>query len=180
MRNYQKLVAEDFDSFFELMEKVFPPVERRSKEDASQIFTTVPCYHAMGLKKDGKVTAFIAYWLFEDICFVDHLAVDDSLRGQGIGSEIMRYLVENTASTVVLEVEPPEDEISRKRIRFYEKIGFHLNTFSYIQPSMQPGQPEIPLMIMSYPHGLDLPKFNAARKRIFDNCYNVKTDSEDA
>lgn len=173
MNNYQKLQTADFESFFSLMVKAFPPTERRTKEEAFSIFTSLPCYHVIGLKKEEKVIAFVAYWLFEEACFVDHLAVDESLRGQGIGSDLMRHLIDNIASTIVLEVEPPEDEITKKRISFYEKIGFHLNDFPYVQPSMQPGQPEIPLMIMSYPNNLTLAQFEVSRKRIFRECYKV-------
>ncbi|MDL2309213.1 GNAT family N-acetyltransferase [Bacteroidales bacterium OttesenSCG-928-B11] len=174
MNNYQKLETTDFDSFYDLMERSFPATERRSKDDAFLIFTSVPCYQKIGLKKDGKVIALLAYWLFDECCFIDHLAVEESLRGQGIGKDLMTYFLQEVKATIVLEVEPPNDDITRKRIIFYENFGFHLNTFPYTQPSMQPGQPEIPMMIMSYPESLTQNQFETIRKRIFHNCYKTK------
>lgn len=172
---YYNLTEEDFTSFFSLMENSFPAAERRSKEDALRLFTCVKCYNVIGYKDEKGVAAFLAYWHFEECYFVDHLAVDPRLRGNGIGSDLMKYFLEQINGTVVLEVEPPEDDITRKRIRFYERLGFHLNHFPYLQPSMQEGQPPVPLLIMSYPDPVSENGFKNMRDRIFHNCYKVNT-----
>lgn len=174
--NFHPLSLSDFDSFFTLMEEAFPPSERRSKEETFFLFTNNPCYHVIGKKDTQGISAFLAYWQFDECYFIDHLAVDKRLRGKGIGSELMDTFLQEISSIVVLEVEPPIDETGKKRVKFYEKLGFHLNDFPYIQPSMQKGQPEVPLFIMSYPHPLSEEQFNTLRKRIFRNCYKVSKD----
>lgn len=173
MTAYEQLAIEDFDSMFELMTQAFPPSERRSREDAFHLMAHNPCYRVIGSKDESGVSAFLAYWQFDECVFIDHLAVHERLRGKGIGSLLLQSFLKDVKSIVVLEVEPPEDETARKRIRFYERLGFHLNDFPYIQPSMQAGQPEIPLFIMSYPEPVSQSDFEAMRKRIFKNCYKV-------
>ncbi len=161
----------DFSTFFTLMESSFPATERRSKEDAFAIFANHPLYHVIGYKENKTVRAFLAYWQFDECTFIDHLAVDLHLRGQGIGSELMRRFLKTEKGIVVLEVEPVEDETARKRVNFYEHLGLFLNDFPYTQPSMQVGQPEIPLKIMSYPKPVTEKEFKFMRRQIFKNCY---------
>lgn len=180
LNGYVRIGTEDFESFFALMEKDFPPTERRSKDDALRVLSSVSCYSVFGVKEKERVLAFSAYWLFEECCFVDHLVVEDDLRGQGVGSDMIMKLIKEIDIPIVLEVEPPEDEIAKKRIRFYEKLGFKLNDHTYIQPSMQEGQPEIQMMMMSYPETLNFEEFKNIQKRIFSNAYNVDMDQEDA
>lgn len=42
-------------------------------------------------------------------------------------------------------------EIAKQRICFYERLGFHVNPFEYVQPPLHKGQDDLSLKIMSYP-----------------------------
>jgi hypothetical protein len=56
----------------------------------------------------------------------------------------------NEHNNMILEVEPPVDDISRKRISFYERHGFRRNKyFNYRQPSYAYGLPEVEMELMS-------------------------------
>ena len=169
---YTNLSFNDFDSFFELMEETFPVEERRSFDNAKKIFTQYPFYHVLGTKNEkGKVISFLAYWEFDGCYFVDHLAVHHTLRGQGIGADLMHCFLKNTDKLVVLEVELPENETARRRIKFYERLGFHLNLHEYIQPSMQEGQPSIKMNIMSYKKMLTKKAFDDFCKEVYSKAY---------
>lgn len=168
---FKNLEESDFSSFFSLMERSFPASERRDSEKAMTIFNTFPFYHVIGHKNENEVVAFLAYWNFNDYYFIDHLAVSHEYRGKKLGSCLVEYFLKDISGTVVLEVEPPEDEITKKRILFYERLGFHLNHFPYTQPPMQMGQPSVELKIMSYPNPLDLEEFKNVCKVIIRNCY---------
>ena len=72
---------------------------------------------------------------------------------------------------VILEVEPPETEIARRRIGFYQRLGLYLNDFPYTQPSMQKDQPPIPLKIMSWPEKVEENTFRSWQKRIYQAVY---------
>ena len=63
----------------------------------------------------------------------------------------------------ILEIDPPEDEISRRRRGFYERNGFVYNEYDYIHPSyLRPPQPHR-LMVMSYPEAISPAEFEAFR-----------------
>ena len=67
------------------------------------------------------------------------------------------------AGRVILEIDPPEDEISRRRRGFYERNGFVYNEYDYIHPSyLRPPQPHR-LMVMSYPEAISPAEFEAFR-----------------
>jgi hypothetical protein len=55
---------------------------------------------------------------------------------------------------MLLEVEPGEDEISRRRILFYERLGMKLCPFDYKQPPYRKNEKPFPMLIMSFPHEL--------------------------
>ncbi len=53
---------------------------------------------------------------------------------------------------VLLEVEPPVDEITRRRVAFYQSHGLLLrDEVPYIQPPYSPGLPPVPMCIMTSP-----------------------------
>ena len=55
---------------------------------------------------------------------------------------------------VILEIDPPEDEISVRRQHFYQRLGFVANPYTYIHPSFRrPFHPHR-LVLMSYPEAL--------------------------
>ena len=75
---------------------------------------------------------------------------------------------------MVLEVELPETEMAQRRIGFYQRLGFILNEFPYWQPSMQEGQPSIPLKIMSWPKALSQEQFTPWQQQIYQDVYGQK------
>lgn len=81
--------------------------------------------------------------------YIEHFAVDPAYRNGGLGSLMLTELVKTVGKMICLEVEPPEDAVTRSRIEFYEANGFYLNEYPYIQPPFAEGYDEIPLMIMT-------------------------------
>ena len=84
--NKEKLIEiykDDFDSFFKVMEKSFPEIERRTYEGQKELFDESQ-YRVLGYKNNNKVTAFIAFWEFDDFHFIEHFAVAEELRGNGM------------------------------------------------------------------------------------------------
>ena len=60
----------------------------------------------------------------------------------------MGTLTGQLKGTVILEVERPEDEMSRRRIGFYERCGFTLCKQDYLQPPYRKGGEAVPLYLM--------------------------------
>lgn len=106
---------EKFDRLFEILEYSFPPCERGSYALHRSEFTRDE-FRCMCYEPEGVPAAFINYYHLRDInaLFVEHFASAEELRGKGVGSAVMNSLLERSGdSLVVLEVEPPEDELSR-------------------------------------------------------------------
>lgn len=166
-----RITKSDFESFFRVMENAFPEIERRTYEGQQEIFDESE-YKVTGYKnKKDNVTAFIASWEFENFKFIEHFAVDEELRGNGIGKSLINGFLNTCEKTVVLEVEYPEDDISVRRIEFYKKIGMKLNEYEYVQPPLQEGKELLPLKIMSYPDELSEDEFKNIRREIYAKVY---------
>lgn len=161
----------DFDRIFEIMEDAFPLSERRTFEKQLLLFDN-SFYKPYVYYKNNIIEAFILCWEICKVIFIEHFAVDKKLRGTGIGTKLLKDFLNSSHRPVCLEVELPENEITKRRISFYERLGFKLNDFEYFQPSLQPGQKKIQLKIMSYPEKLSEEDFNLYRKLIHKSAYN--------
>lgn len=163
---------EDFPRIYEIMSSSFPQSEMRSYEGQLGLLDH-RCYKIYVKRKNGVIIAFLAVWEFDEVNFIEHFAVDSSFRGGGIGSKMLKEYLGTSLKPIILEVEPPKDEISVRRIEFYKKLGFHLNMFEYFQPPLQPGQKAVPLKIMTYPNPVDEDFFNRNKKIAYEVAYSA-------
>ncbi len=169
--NLTKIDREDFKSFYNLMSEAFPPIERRTLENQRKLLEN-DLYNIVGYKEEGKVIAFIASWEFENFNFIEHFAVDNFYRGNGIGSTILKqYLNNHKNKPVFLEVEYPEDNYSKRRIEFYKRLGFSLNDYEYVQPPLEKGNELLPLRIMSYPNESNDDQLNRFKNTVYKHVY---------
>ena len=75
---------------------------------------------------------------------------------------------------VILEAEPPElNETARRRVAFYERLGFNLNPHEYYQPPYKPVGRPVRLVIMSAPKALTDEEFFRARTVLYRDAYEV-------
>ena len=135
---------------WQLYESSFPQEERRTLEVQGKIMKNTE-YNFEVILSGDSVLGFILWWEFKDMVFVEHFATSPELRGQGYGKTILQEFLKRSQRPVILEVELPEPGIKERRIAFYERLGFTLNTHNYVQPPMQKGCGELPLFLMSYP-----------------------------
>ena len=73
----------------------------------------------------------------------------------------------------MLEVELPQDEMSRRRIGFYERCGFELCHLPYLQPPYRPGDTPLPMHLMFHGTASPAPIFNTIRDTIHRHVYGV-------
>ena len=148
---------------WQLYENSFPDYERRSNKAQQQAFSDNSSHSMVITDNDSNLQAIVFYWTYDNVVYVEFLAVNPEMRGRSIGSTVMRQLLSLYPNKLtVLEIEPPEDEMSIRRLRFYEKLGFVLNPQPYIHPSYYTGKAPHPhhLSIMSYGRPLDDKEFN--------------------
>lgn len=168
-----KLNKNDFEGIFELIEKSFPTDEYRVKSGQRALFS-VPEYEVWGIRdaeNELKTAAFISLWRFEDFTYGEHFAVCRNKRGNGLGAKMLAELLENEQNRFCLEVEPPETEIAKRRIGFYEQNGFTLNHFPYMQPPLGEDREPLPLMIMTTGGAIEKDEFEKIRHTLYKKVY---------
>ena len=105
--NLKKFQHSDFDSFFKLMSESFPSVERRSYEDQKKLLSEDLYNIIVDKDENENITAFIANWEFNDFNFIEHFAVDSKMRGNGIGTSMLKTYLNKCNKPIFLEVELP-------------------------------------------------------------------------
>ncbi len=162
-----------FERVYEIMSASFPENEYRTQFGQKELLRH-PEYRLITESDDnGQIIAFLAVWEFPIFRFIEHFAVDAAMRGSGIGDRLMSQYLGESDKLTVLEVELPEDIISCRRIRFYERLGFHLNEYPYVQPPLRVGGQDLPLKIMSYPKPLTEQEFLACKSLLYDKVYRI-------
>lgn len=168
-----KLTKDDFEGIFELIEKSFPTDEYRQKSCQRALFSQ-PEYEVWGIKNAEnalQTDAFISLWRFDGFTYCEHFAVRRELRGCGTGSQILTEILQNEQKRICLEVELPETETAKRRIAFYERNGFTLNRFPYMQPPLGEDREPLPLMIMTSGGAIEKDEFERIRKTLYRNVY---------
>ncbi len=168
----QQLNFNDFDKIYEIMEKSFPLTEFRPKDEQAQLFKN-KYYKVLGIKENGVLISIAAVWCFDDFIFIEHLASLPEYRNKGLGSLILREIIASTNKTVCLEVEPPEDELTRRRIAFYERNGMFFNSYPYIQPSISSGRAPISLYIMTSKSQIDEKTYENIKSVLYKQVYKT-------
>lgn len=142
-----------WDEAMAIYEHSFPPAERWTADGYARALSD-PLFEADGIWLEGRLAGLLFYWQCPDSLYLEHLAVSPAMRGRDLGSTVLRAFCRD-AGRVILEIDPPEDEISIRRQGFYERNGFVTNPYAYVHPSFRrPFQPHR-LVLMSYPGPID-------------------------
>ena len=167
----KELYENDFDQIFTILEEAFPPSERRTKADQRKLMDLEE-YTIFGLKEAGDLIGFVAEWEGPEYRFVEHFVVNEAFRGNGTGTKLLNEYHDLSDKPVVLEVEPPEDEIQKKRIKFYKRNGYHLTDYTYIQPTINADIKGVPLVLMTFPDRLTDDRFLSVKDWLFRTVYD--------
>lgn len=140
-----------WDQVWRLYVESFPEHERRRISSHMRAAEN-PAFHTYIGVDNGNLQAILFYWTYDNNIYVEHVAVNPLLRGKNIGSTLMASFIEQNKNTgIILEIEPPIDEDTKRRLSFYEKLGFVFNDVHYLHPSYCKKGPEHELKILSYP-----------------------------
>ena len=153
---FRELTVKDYPAFLKLYNETFPADERRLFKNAEHVANFV---RLKGGKFAGFVyddggddfLAFLTYWKFENYVYIEHFAVDPAHRSKNIGRMMLNHLFGTVGENVLIEVEKPTDDESRRRISFYEKNGFRLREdINYVQPPYSPEQSGVEMLLMTH------------------------------
>lgn len=137
-----------------LLHQSFPIAERRDDAEQRNNADHNPLFYCFLIEDNDEANenhpiGFITLWKLNGFYYAEHLATSPEVRNKGYGKRIMDELKKQFADLpIILEVERPEDEMSKRRIGFYQRCGFSLCTQDYIQPAYRKGGEELPLYLM--------------------------------
>ncbi len=149
LKPFRSTAQAGWNEVMAIYEQAFPICERwpdgayrRALED--------PLFEADGIWTRGRIGGLLFHWRGPAFRYLEHLAVTPELRGHDLGSQVLRAFCRREGR-VILEIDPPTDEISIRRQGFYERNGFVANPYMYIHPSFRrPFHPHR-LVLMSWP-----------------------------
>lgn len=163
--------SNEFDHAYKIMEAAFPNSELRTYAKIKEFFIREEL-RLFGIKEENTLSGVIMCWECDTCIFLENFAVDKAARGKGLGSlllkEIQNYYIDKL---IILEIEKPYDDLSERRLHFYERNGFILSDYGYMQPQINVEVNTIYLMIMSYPKSIDQEQFIAIKDDLFRNVY---------
>lgn len=112
----------------------FPVHERRAFDVYERVCRNEPGFVPYSICDDsGELIGLIWYWTTDDFVYLEHFAIARAFRNGGVGARILGEFLRSHPN-VVLEVEEPVDDITRRRVAFYCRNGMTFDNFSYTNP----------------------------------------------
>lgn len=142
-----------FNPAFSLYQSSFPVEERRDNEEQLRVLQKQD-YHFDLIMECDSLIGVMLYWEIGNLIFLEHFTTRPELRGNGYGSKALELLKEK-GKTILLEIEPPEDEITQRRYNFYKRNGFVMNPYHHIQAKYHLGDKDMELKVLSFPEVLE-------------------------
>lgn len=153
---FREMTVKDYPAFLQLYNESFPENERRLYKSAEHVAEFVKekggKFHGFAIDDGGgDFLGFLSYWVFEGYIYIEHFAVQPEHRGKNIGRKLLSHLFKTVGENVLIEVEKPETEEARRRIRFYESCGFRMREdINYVQPPYSAEQSGVEMMLMTH------------------------------
>ena len=158
-----------------LLHSAFPKDERRDDKLQRAYTDNLEKFHCLLIRDFDNPIGLITYWQFEVFVYVEHFAIHEKHRNQGIGYEAMHLFLQEMTLPVVLEVEMPriKGDITHRRIGFYRRLGFSLRKMAYKQPPYREGDGWLPMKLMTYGDFKWLRMAETIRDTIYHEVYKV-------
>ena len=137
----------------------FPPHEQRESASQEEILSH-PAYHFTAVCDGGAFVGEALYWDIGGARYMEHLCVMPAMRNRRCGQKILEALRDKP---LILEIDPPVDDISRRRRGFYERCGFVENPYSHVHPPYHRGNKGHELVVMSRPGELSAAEYDCFR-----------------
>jgi len=162
-----------YENLYQLYNDSFPVEERREWGEMELILKIDKRFNRLVFTIENEFSGFLTYWEFGSFVYVEHFAVPDSKRGQGIGTQFMKSFIIKQQSPIVLEVELPEHMKAIRRIAFYEKLGFKTITKNYLQPPYDGKSDFLALAILSNDENYATKDFEQIKETLYKEVYKA-------
>lgn len=161
----------EFTTAYSILEDSFIPAELKTRD---VLFAQWEKGEVVieGIEYENEIAGVITLWIFSDFVFAENFAIKAEHRNKGLGAELLQDIIKNyRGKRIILEVEPAKDQIQARRIGFYERNGFTLSPFCYIQPALRSGCEDVPLQIMHTGNKLYKNEFECIKENVFKTVY---------
>src|SRR5574344_209333 len=125
----------------------FPESERREIAEQRALLQSEPRFARWALGCEGAPVGVMTTWDLGGFTFMEHLSLDPVWQSRGLGRQAVGWAMGHLARPLVLEVELPVDATSRRRIAFYERLGFRTFPETYVQPPYRVGGAYVPMRL---------------------------------
>ncbi|MBE6274506.1 MAG: GNAT family N-acetyltransferase [Bacteroides sp.] len=169
-----KTTHEHYPFMENLLQTAFPLQERRDSEQQRHNTDENPLFHNALITDDDTPVGLLTYWTFPSFVYIEHFAIDSRLRNGGYGSKALEAFKQRVAAPIVLEAEEPTDELTRRRISFYQRQGFIMQEIPYLQPPYRPGDEWFPLKLMVHGAVQMEQEYSLIRDTIYREVYQVQ------
>ncbi|MEG1793561.1 MAG: GNAT family N-acetyltransferase [Rikenellaceae bacterium] len=138
----------------------FPFVERRTIKHQEVAFEDEKCHFELFTEGD-KPIGMTCYWLFDEYLYVEHLAIDKTNQGGGYGTKLLDFFLKTSPGLVILEIEPVIDDLTTRRLHFYERFGFQKNDHYHVLVPYHDSTPnDMEMVLMTYPKTINKALFD--------------------
>lgn len=158
----------------QIMSESFPIHELRTGNTRDRVVQD-PAFYPVAAQENGETVAAIYSWELNGLIYIEHFAVRKDMRGRGTGSNALRGFI--SGKEILLEIEPPVDEIKIKRLNFYQRLGFVRTGIGFMHPSFVKDTAAYPLEVLTYPERISPEGFHVFRRE-FDERICLYTDKK--
>ncbi len=173
LRKIEDPGSPSFREAWKIYQSSFPGDERRSLRIQAQVLRD-PRYVFFSVHLEDRMIGILTAWRMGTFTLIDHFAIKRKLRGRGFGTRLMREYLSKNHGKIVLEAERFKTSVAKRRIQFYQKLGFKLNRQTYVQPPYGKGKKPVPGFLLSYPETITGNDFPKIRDKIYGIAYGLK------
>ncbi len=153
--NFKRVIdnnTAEFKAAIQIYEASFPINEKRALNDQIEALSD-DSYHFQVIHNDNLETmGLLLNWETEDFVYIEHFAILESARGQNLGGRILEKIKSEKNIPIILEIDPPVDDISKRRMDFYKRHGFTMTKYKHLQPTYKEHDETCTLNVMAYPN----------------------------
>ena len=157
----------------ELMQTAFPQQERRNADLQREYTDNKLHFHTHIILNANLPIGLITIWDMESFHYIEHFAIHENYRNKGYGQKVMEFIINEIKGMIVLEAEEPSDDITYRRIRFYQRLGFVMQDVPYQQPPYRSEDQWFPMKLMTL-RGINFSlEYERVRGNIYKEAYNI-------
>ena len=156
-----------------LMQTAFPLQERRDTNLQREYTDNKPHFYTNLILEDKTPIGLLTYWELDKFHYIEHFAIHEQYRNKGYGQLVLGLIQKEIKDMIVLEVEEPTDDITYRRIAFYQRQGFVLQNVPYQQPPYRKGDKWFTMKLMTLREENFSLKFEVIKESIYKEAYNI-------